>query len=201
MKCTNGGSGGGNNPQISFVGNVLDSVTADDSFQDHQSGGGTVGVTCGGMCRAEAADLTRAQDAVASGQAGAVTYLNALSVLSGVGDLYALGAWGTRAALGTFATARIATTTTSTARGFNSFSAFKRHLGAAGTNRAWHHIVEQTPGNVTRFGNQAIHNTGNVVNVAHGKGLLHQKNKWFLLIQAAVYKWADSTPVDRWQII
>ncbi|WP_370640024.1 hypothetical protein [Corallococcus sp. AS-1-12] len=27
----------------------------------------------------------------------------------------------------------------------------------------WHHIVEQTPGNVQRFGPQALHNTENVI--------------------------------------
>jgi hypothetical protein len=29
----------------------------------------------------------------------------------------------------------------------------------------WHHIVEQTAGNVERFGAQAVHNTGNLVRV------------------------------------
>ena len=48
-------------------------------------------------------------------------------------------------------------------QGFRSFSQFKRVLGPAGEGRQWHHLVEQTPGNVGRFGPEAIHNTGNLV--------------------------------------
>ncbi len=36
-------------------------------------------------------------------------------------------------------------------------------MGPAGTNKQWHHVVEQTSGNVERFGPEAIHNTQNVV--------------------------------------
>jgi hypothetical protein len=46
---------------------------------------------------------------------------------------------------------------------FQSFSAFKYAMGPAGPGRHWHHIVEQTPGNVARFGEEAIHNTENLV--------------------------------------
>ncbi|WP_404362527.1 hypothetical protein ACIHQR_21705 [Corallococcus coralloides] len=35
--------------------------------------------------------------------------------------------------------------------------------GSAGPSREWHHIVEQTEGNVRQFGPDAIHNTENVV--------------------------------------
>lgn len=62
---------------------------------------------------------------------------------------------------------------------YTSFSALKRELGPAGNNRAWHHIVEQTPENVKKFGTELIQNTGNVVNIPHGKGLLHQKISGF----------------------
>ncbi|MEZ5515430.1 MAG: hypothetical protein R3F58_16330 [Steroidobacteraceae bacterium] len=48
-------------------------------------------------------------------------------------------------------------------QGFRSHSALTRALGPAGPGRQWHHIVEQTPGNIGRFGAEAIHNTGNVV--------------------------------------
>ncbi|MBN8230096.1 hypothetical protein JYK02_21530 [Corallococcus macrosporus] len=48
-------------------------------------------------------------------------------------------------------------------RGWGSFSGFKKALGPAGPGKEWHHIVEQTPGNVQRFGPQALHNTENVV--------------------------------------
>ena len=64
-------------------------------------------------------------------------------------------------------------------QGFKSFSALKGFLGAAGKGQAWHHIVEQTPANVKQFGAEAVHNTANVVKVAHGKGQLHQKISGF----------------------
>ncbi|MBZ4375821.1 hypothetical protein K8612_29630, partial [Corallococcus sp. AS-1-6] len=44
-----------------------------------------------------------------------------------------------------------------------SFSGFKKAMGPAGSGKQWHHIVEQTPGNVQRFGSEAIHNTENVI--------------------------------------
>lgn len=48
-------------------------------------------------------------------------------------------------------------------QGFRSFGAFKRAMGPAGEGMQWHHVVEQTPGSVARFGREALHNTGNVV--------------------------------------
>jgi RHS repeat-associated protein len=60
-------------------------------------------------------------------------------------------------------------------RGFQSFAAFKRAMGPAGPGQAWHHIVEQTPGNVARFGPQAIHSTANLVRLAHGAGSIHAR--------------------------
>jgi hypothetical protein len=36
-------------------------------------------------------------------------------------------------------------------------------MGSAGKGKEWHHIVEQTPGNVNRFGGEALHNTENVI--------------------------------------
>lgn len=38
-------------------------------------------------------------------------------------------------------------------------------MGPAGSGKQWHHIVEQTPGNVQRFGAESIHNTENVIAV------------------------------------
>lgn len=40
--------------------------------------------------------------------------------------------------------------------------------GSAGEGMQWHHLVEQTPGNVARFGGEAIHNTGNLVRLETG---------------------------------
>ncbi|AFE05646.1 hypothetical protein COCOR_04124 [Corallococcus coralloides DSM 2259] len=56
-----------------------------------------------------------------------------------------------------------ASTTPGGARSWNSFSALKRARGPAGPGKQWHHIVEQTDGNVRRFGPQALHNTENVI--------------------------------------
>ena len=50
-------------------------------------------------------------------------------------------------------------------RSFKSFDAFKAALGPAGDGKVWHHILEQRPSNIGRFGPEAIHNTANVVAV------------------------------------
>ncbi len=57
----------------------------------------------------------------------------------------------------------VASKTLSSGTGFKSFKAFKDAMGAAGPNKNWHHIVEQTKGNVQRFGPQAIHNSDNMI--------------------------------------
>jgi len=53
-------------------------------------------------------------------------------------------------------------------RAWGSYSGFKRAMGPAGTGKEWHHIVEQTPGNVKRFGAQALQNTENIVPMDKG---------------------------------
>ncbi|CAM4006924.1 hypothetical protein COEX109129_03865 [Corallococcus exiguus] len=51
----------------------------------------------------------------------------------------------------------------------SGFKAWQTHRGmtkargSAGPNREWHHIVEQTEGNVRLFGPDSIHNTENVI--------------------------------------
>ncbi len=60
-------------------------------------------------------------------------------------------------------------------RGFQSFSAFKRVFGRAGPGKSWHHIVEQTPENLARFGQENIHNPQNIAAVKEGAGLTHRK--------------------------
>lgn len=50
-----------------------------------------------------------------------------------------------------------------TFRSWGSFSGLRNALGSAGAGKQWHHIVEQTPGNVARFGPHALHNTQNVI--------------------------------------
>ena len=46
---------------------------------------------------------------------------------------------------------------------FNSFEAFKKALGSAGKNKAWHHIVEQSQIQKSGFKPTQIHNTHNVI--------------------------------------
>src|SRR5262249_51248765 len=48
-------------------------------------------------------------------------------------------------------------------RAWGSFSGFKSAMGPAGPGKEWHHIIEQTPRNVTRFGGEALHNTENII--------------------------------------
>ncbi|WP_371746077.1 hypothetical protein [Myxococcus sp. CA040A] len=48
-------------------------------------------------------------------------------------------------------------------KAYSSFKSFKRAMGPAGPGKEWHHIVEQTDGNVARFGPKSIHNTENIV--------------------------------------
>ncbi len=67
---------------------------------------------------------------------------------------------------GAVAMAAQGTSAPSQASGFRSWkshSGFRKAMGKAGPGKEWHHIVEQTPGNVQRFGPESIHNTQNVV--------------------------------------
>jgi len=57
-------------------------------------------------------------------------------------------------------------------RSWGSFSGLKSALGSAGKGKQWHHIIEQTPGNVERFGPHALHNTENVIAIDEG---IHRK--------------------------
>jgi hypothetical protein len=53
-------------------------------------------------------------------------------------------------------------------RAWKSFGGFKNAMGSAGHGKQWHHIIEQTPGNVQRFGSEAIHSTDNVISIDKG---------------------------------
>jgi hypothetical protein len=61
-------------------------------------------------------------------------------------------------------------------RSWRSFNGFKGALGPAEQGNQWHHIVEQTPGNVSRFGPEALHNTENVIQLDQR---LHQRLSGF----------------------
>jgi RHS repeat-associated protein len=92
----------------------------------------------------------------------AEAYGNAMGFLNDLGSGLMLAAAPLGIATGPFAAAR----------GFRSFSAFKNAMGRAGSSMNWHHIVEQTPGNLARFGPQSIHNTENLVRLdaaLHGR--------------------------------
>ncbi len=58
-------------------------------------------------------------------------------------------------------------------------SATFRFNGNYGEREAWHHIVEQTPANIAKFGNQAIHNTENIIKLEHGAGSMHARISGF----------------------
>jgi hypothetical protein len=71
-------------------------------------------------------------------------------------------------------------------------------MGAAGTAQAWHHIVGQTTSNLQRFGAEAIHNTGNLVRLAHGKGSIHQEiTNFYNSVQSDLTDSSDIT-VREW---
>ena len=59
--------------------------------------------------------------------------------------------------------------------GYKSFSDFKNDNGSAGAGQAWHHIVEQNPANIEKFGPEAIHNTNNLIKLPNGNGSIHAK--------------------------
>jgi RHS repeat-associated protein len=54
---------------------------------------------------------------------------------------------------------------TAAAQGFKSFDAFKSAMGRAGAGKEWHHVVEQTAGNVSQFGAQSIHKGSNLLRI------------------------------------
>ncbi|NOK37815.1 hypothetical protein HMI49_31910 [Corallococcus exercitus] len=79
---------------------------------------------------------------------------------------------------------------------WGSFSALKRARGPAGTGKQWHHIVEQTDGNVQRFGPHAVHNTENVIAIdeaVHQRISAYYSSKEFALSGSqTVRQWLSS---------
>ncbi len=53
-------------------------------------------------------------------------------------------------------------------KAWGSYKGFKRAMGSAGPGKEWHHIVEQTPGNMKRFGARAVQNTENITPLDKG---------------------------------
>ncbi|RKG74318.1 SitA5 family polymorphic toxin [Corallococcus terminator] len=80
-------------------------------------------------------------------------------------------------------------------KAWGSFSGFKKAQGPAGKGQEWHHIVEQTPGNVNRFGAQSVHNTENIIRL--DKGVHTRVSSFFSSIQRDVTGSATLT-VRQW---
>jgi len=79
--------------------------------------------------------------------------------------------------------------------GFRSFDAFKRAQGPAGPGMHWHHVVEQTPGNLGRFGAETVHNTGNLVRVdaaTHGRISAYYSSKQRFTGDMTVREWLST---------
>ena len=67
--------------------------------------------------------------------------------------------------------------------------------GSAGPNKEWHHIVEQTEGNVRQFGPEAIHNTENVIPLEKA---LHDKISWFYSRKRAFITGSSDLTIREW---
>jgi hypothetical protein len=70
-----------------------------------------------------------------------------------------------------------------------------RALGPAGAGRQWHHVVEQTPGNVSNFGAYAIHNTQNVIALDVG---VHRQISGFYSSIAPQFTGSSTLTVRQW---
>jgi hypothetical protein len=75
-------------------------------------------------------------------------------------------------------------------------------MGSADKGKQWHHIVEQTPGNVNRFGGESLHNTENVI--ALDKNLHRDVSAFYSSIRPSitrstkltVRKWLSTQPYE-----
>ncbi|MCE9668461.1 hypothetical protein LY474_11625 [Myxococcus stipitatus] len=80
-------------------------------------------------------------------------------------------------------------------KSYSSFKSFKRAMGPAGQGKEWHHIVEQTDGNVARFGPKAIHNTENIVALDKD---LHTRVSAFYSSKNVSVTGSDALTVRQW---
>ena len=79
--------------------------------------------------------------------------------------------------------------------GYATYEAFKKAYGSAGKGKAWHHIVEQTPANISRFGAEMIHNAKNIVKIPHGAGKLHNMISGHY---SSIQSFTDGMTVRKW---
>ena len=73
-------------------------------------------------------------------------------------------------------------------------------MGSAGEGKNWHHIVEQTPGNVERFGPEALHNTENVTAIdsnVHREISAFYSSKQELTDNMVVREWLRGTNYEE----
>jgi len=64
---------------------------------------------------------------------------------------------------------------TAESKGYSSLRAFKTANGPAEEGMAWHHIVEQNPSNIAKFGPEAVHTESNLIQLPNGAGSIHAK--------------------------
>jgi hypothetical protein len=76
---------------------------------------------------------------------------------------------------------------------FSSYGAYQRALGPAGPGQQWHHIVEQNPANLARFGPGPIQNTGNILSV--DTAIHRQISGYYSSIDPAI---SSSMTVRQW---
>ncbi|MBK8140135.1 MAG: hypothetical protein IPK57_03410 [Chitinophagaceae bacterium] len=79
--------------------------------------------------------------------------------------------------------------------GFNTFNEFKTAYGTAGIGKAWHHIVEQNPANIAKFGAQRIHNSTNLIKLDHGAGTIHAKVSGYY---SSIQPFTNGQTVRKW---
>nr|WP_253894944.1 hypothetical protein [Corallococcus exercitus] len=85
-------------------------------------------------------------------------------------------------------------------RAWKSFSGFKKAMGPAGSGKQWHHVVEQTPGNVQRFGPEAIQSTENVIAIdarIHERISAYYSSKQRLTDNRVVREWLREQSFDQ----
>ncbi len=88
--------------------------------------------------------------------------------LASVGQVSAVAVVGSSIVISLPATAVAMAAQSAGFSSWGSFSGLKNALGSAGEGKQWHHIVEQTEGNIQRFGPHALHNTENVIALDEG---------------------------------
>ena len=80
-------------------------------------------------------------------------------------------------------------------KGYKSYPAFIRDVGKAGDGMNWHHIVEQNPANIKKFGQEMLQNTHNIIRIPGGKGSLHAKISGYY---SSIQPFSEGKTVRQW---